>query len=86
MNDLLSKLYHACTCEDSTLLEHEDLAADYIQTGRADAPRRVLVSAVQNEDPDALVGDFGTAMEEQGFVNGVRYGVALAHELQGMSI
>lgn len=72
MTDLLSALYLACASEDPTT--SPSLSDYYKRTDRA-------LAALQHIRMFDELAEYGEAMEEQGFINGVFYGAALAHLL-----
>lgn len=74
MTNLLKLLYLACSNEDPAT--NPSLSDYYDRTDRA---KEALCSI--GEDPPDTVTEYGEAMEEQGFINGIRYGASLAHQL-----
>lgn len=71
MNNLMRALFLACSNEDPATVP--SLSDYYKRTQRAEKARKAL--SMTDE-----VSEYGEAMEEQGFINGFRYGFTLANE------
>lgn len=72
MNNLMRALFLACSNEDPATVP--SLSVYYKRTQRAgEGPWKAL--SMTDE-----VSEYGEAMEEQGFINGFRYGFTLANE------
>lgn len=70
MDELLRALFLACHNEDPAT--SPSLSDYYHRTDRAEKARKAV--GMTNE-----MAEYGEAMEEQGFINGFRYGSALAN-------
>ena len=70
MNDLLRALFLACSNEDPATVP--SLSDYYERTERVKEARKALCMTDE-------IAEYGEAMEEQGFVNGICYGLALVN-------
>ncbi len=77
MTDIISALYYACCSEEPDTVKGPSLCDYYRRTVRVQSARRALP-----EESDAAE-EYGAAMEEQGFINGFRYCLALLEASYG---
>lgn len=85
--EILSRLYLACSCEDSYVVEGFDLSSLYKRDEAVDNAERAfsncLFGAGDTGKLEHLHNVACMAYEGQGFINGFRLGMKLAQELAG---